>query len=191
MIDTSLRNWFNNIHASQEDKHEHFMLVIQAQDEVSYGFDKDCNIQYCEDNNIPCFDRQSAGGTIVHAKDCIGINYIYPHSKFPSFLSVDFLNDLTEYFKSKNLNASIDGNDILIDGYKVCSGAENNLPPDFKWCNVVMLISMNQNIDLIRNVCQKEMIKIPKALKDFNIEEEEMMSFIENWFKEKGVNIYE
>lgn len=184
----TIAEFLNNIDEYKTDKQEHFTLVVQEQDEVTYGFDKDCDIQYCIDNNIPVYDRKAAGGTIVHAKGSIGINYIYSHDKYPSFLSQDFIKDLLVYLQEKGLNVELDGNDILADGYKVASCAENNFPPDYRWCNIVVLISITQNIDLIKKVCKKPMHKVPKALSEYGITTDEMVQFAQNWFSSKREN---
>ncbi len=178
----TIKEFCNNIEKYKTDKKEHLTIVVQQQDEVTYGFENDCNIDYCIKNNIPHYNRSGAGGCIVHAKGSIGINHIYSHDKYPEFLSVLMIKDLLEYFQNKGLNAVLDGNDILIDGYKVASCAENNLPPDYRWCNSVVLISINQNIGLIKNVCLKPMVKVPKALSDYGITTEEMCEFVHEWF---------
>lgn len=183
MTDNTLKNWFENIKQLQADKQEHFFFVIQENDEVSYGFNNDCDEDYCKKHNIPCYNRQSAGGTIVHAKGTIGINYIYSHDKIPQFLSTEFIEKFCYYLKNKSLNAVLDGNDILIDGFKVASCAENNLEPDYRWCNIVILLPITQNLDLIKSICKKPMLKIPKGLGDYGITTEEVVEFVKGFFE--------
>lgn len=182
-----IKDFLEKIDEYKTDKKEHLTVIVQKEDEVTYGFDKDCNFEYCNEHNIPYYDRKGAGGTIVHAKGSISIYYVYSHDRFIQFLSCDFIKDLHMYLVNKGINAVIDGNDILIDSCKVASCAENNIPPDFKWCNVGMQISMTQNLELIRNICKKEMIKTPKALSDYGVTLEEMKVFIVDWFKKYGI----
>ena len=184
----TLKQWSDNLQNYFNDKKEYFTLIIQKEDEVTYGVEEECDINYCLENNISCSNRYDSGGTIVHAKGCIGFNYIYSHDKYKEFLSTIFVRDLYNYFKEKGLNVELNKNDILIDGYKVASCAEINLPPDYRWCSCSVLISMTQNIELIKKVCLKPMLKEPKALSEFGVTLEEMLNFIENWKKE---NIYE
>lgn len=185
------QDFLDHIDEFRADQHEHLRFAILHQDEVTYGSEEECNIQYCIDNNIPCYNRKGPGGTIVHAAGSLALNYIYSHDRFPEFLSTEFIDDLCIYFKNKNLNAWIEGNDLLIDGFKVASGAAQNLPPDWRWCNIVILVSTTQNFDLIQKVCLKPMIKVPKALSDWGISTKEMIKFIINWFSEKNINIGE
>lgn len=186
MIDSSLKTFFDNIDTYKQEKAERLTIVVQASDEVSYGFDKDCDVDYCVNNNIPVYDRKGAGGTIVHAKGNIGVDYIYSHDKVRTFVSLDLLEDLAEYLKTKGLSVALTNNDILVDGYKVASCAEDNLPPDFRWCHSAVQISINQNLELIEKVCLKPMAKVPKGLGDYSITTDEMLQFVCNWFNERG-----
>lgn len=187
MIYSSLKTFCDNVYAYKQEKQERLTIAVQATDEVSYGFDKGCDIDYCIQNNIPVFDRNGAGGTIVHAKGNISFDYIYSHDKIATFVSLDFLNDLADYLKEKGLSVEVANNDILVDGYKVASCAEDNLPPDFRWCNSIVQISINQNMELIQRVCLKPMVKVPKGLGDYGITTDEMLKFVCTWFNEKGL----
>lgn len=185
------QDFLDHIDEFRSDHHEHLRFAILQQDEVTYGSEDECDIQYCTDHNIPCYNRKGPGGTIVHAKGSLALNYIYSHNRFPEFLSTDFIRDLCIYFQKKNFNAWIDGNDLLIEGLKVASCAEHNLPPDWRWCNIVILVSTTQNFDLIKKICLKPMVKIPGALNDLGISTEEMIKFITIWFRNKNVDIGE
>lgn len=180
----NLKEWSNKLPEYFSDKKEHFTLIIQDEDEVTYGVTEECNLDYCIKNNISCSNRYDGGGTIVHARGSIGFNYIYSHDKYGGFYSADFIKTLATYLTEKGLNVTTDKNDILVDGYKIASCAENNLPPDYRWCSYSVLISMTQNLELIKQVCLKPMIKEPKGLKEFGISTEEILKFIEEW-KEK------
>ena len=184
----NLKEWADKLQDYFIDKKEHFTMVIQEEDEVTYGVEEECNIDYCKQHNISCSNRHDGGGTIVHAKGSIGINYIYSHDKYGGFYSYDFIKLLAQYLEDKGLNVSVDKNDILVDGYKVASCAENNIPPDYRWCSTSVLISMTQNVDLINKVCLKTMLKEPKGLEEFGITANEIVEFINSW---KGDNIYE
>lgn len=93
---------------------------------------------------------------------------------------VKLLDDLCNYFIEKGLKATRSRNDILIDGYKVASGCGYNLEPDYKWSYEGAQISINQDINAIKNICLKPMIKIPKALSDYNITLDELLNFIDS-----------
>lgn len=183
------KDFIEHIEEFKTDKNEHIRFAILQQDEVTYGYESDCDVQYCLDHNIPCYDRKGPGGTIVHAKGSLALNYFYSHDRFPEFLSISFLRNLCSFLQSLGLNAQIDSNDILIDEYKVASCAEANLPPDYRWCNIVILVATTQNIELIKQVCLKPMKKIPKALNDFGVSTETMIDFIIFWFQNKKVDI--
>jgi hypothetical protein len=73
-----------------------------------------------------------------------------------------------------------DNNDILVDGFKVASGAEVSLPNGFRY--VAYQISINQDLETIKHACLKPMVKVPKALSEYGITTEEMVDFCKNYW---------
>lgn len=160
--------------------------AVQTEDEVSYGKQQDVNFEYCQQHNIPMYDLKRDGGCIVHGKDNIAWAEIKPNSaKDFYYTNLDFLSHFTDFLKEKGLNAIQEDNDILIDGYKVASGCNINLPPDYKRTFSAVQISWKCDIDLIRNICLKPMVKIPKGLDEYNITQEDIIDFIQDYFKDK------
>ena len=154
---------------------------IYEQTEVNYGGD-DCNVEYCEENNIPCYKSRDDGGCIVNFAGTINIADFRPSRE--GWVFPVFLNDFTEYLKSKGLNAEYDGNDVLIDGYKVASGFGYNLPPNYQRQYTGLGFFFNQDVELIRHICLKPMVKEPKGLEEYGITTEECAEWAENWFEE-------
>lgn len=130
--------------------------VLIGQDEI----DED----YCKENDLPILKTHKFGGTIINFKDdlCIG-NYSAEDNTF----GIDCMNILKDYLVSKNINAIIEDNDVLIEGkYKVGSFGSF-------WVNGCLYtythFTINMDIELIEKVCKKEMKKIPKAMSDYGI----------------------
>ena len=69
----------------------------------------------------------------------------------------------------------------MIDNYKVASGCEC-MEGDFLYMGYQ--ISIYQDIEIIKHACNKPMIKIPKALSEYGITTEEMLSFCESYWKQ-------
>lgn len=159
----------------QSEKKKKCAIVIQKETEVTYGFENDCDKEWCAENNIPCFDRNSGGGCIVHAKGNISVTLVYSHDEEPGFLGIAFVNNLIRFLEGKGLNCSFEHNDVLVDGYKVASGYDNNLPPDWRWCKTGLQISMNQELNIIEHACKKPMIKTPKGLSEYGITTQDIM----------------
>ena len=79
----------------------------------------------------------------------------------------------------KGLSAKINGNDIIIDElYKVISYASINVGDRIIYTCVH--ISMNANIEHIKNICRKSMSKIPKGLNYYNVYDYEILNILKN-----------
>ena len=79
-------------------------------------------------------------------------------------------------------SARCDNNDVLVDGYKVASGCET-IHNGFNYMGYQ--ISLYQDLETIKNVCNKPMVKIPKALSEYGITTDEMVDFIEEYWNNK------
>ena len=120
-------------------------------------------------DNVDVIYCQHLGGTIVGFKD--GITLV-------SFTSRDtppmWEEKLTEYLKSKGLDARHEDNDVLVDGYKVSGGFSKWLNSDMQYYGIH--ISMNTDLDVIRKICTKPMEKIPKGLSEYGFTRSDILS---------------
>ena len=164
------------------DKKEYAVIIVQDQTEISHGWENDCNFEYCKANNIPYHDYKRGGGTIVLTKGNISLGFIYNNRKYKRFMFEALLTDLKDYFVSKGLNAEINHNDILIDGYKVASSYAHNYGEGYQWTYDSAQISINQDLEVIKNVCLKPMVKVPKGLGEYGVTTEEIIVWVEDWF---------
>lgn len=167
-----------SIHATKEER---YAVVVHANTEVTYGFDDDCDTAYCQSHNVPCYDRNSAGGCIVHTQGNLDLTLLYPHSHYPEFLSEALLRDFVKYLEANDIAAEIEHNDVLIDGYKVASAYDNNIGPDWLWCKTGFQISVNQDLELISHVCKKPMVKVPKGLSEYGLTTANIVGWVESW----------
>ena len=87
------------------------------------------------------------------------------------------MDKLQWYLLSRGLNAIRSGNDVLVDGYKVGSYMSQNI-------NGVVYtathISIGMDLDLIKAICVKPMVKTPKGLKDYGFTQEEIIAWVES-----------
>lgn len=89
------------------------------------------------------------------------------------------LDKSIEFLRDKGLDATLDNNDILVDGtYKVCGCALTLLPNNRVY--YALHFSINIDMDVIKNICKKKMVKIPKGLSDYGITTAEVRDFIIN-----------
>ena len=157
-------------------------VVTLENTEVCYGIENSCNLEYCKENNIPYVwqKKLNLGGCIVGTKGNLFIDVKSLYDEDHNIV-IEFANSLVDYFKSKGLNSvRCDNNDIMIDDYKVASGADFNYNHQMHYMGYQ--ISINQDIELIQNICNKPMLKTPKGLSDYDITTEEMRQFcIDYW----------
>lgn len=142
---------------------------------VHLGLEEDINEDYCKENNIPIFRVQRTGGAIVSNVgdfDFVVVNNHTNTNQLPPLFS-----KLIQVLNSKGIRFSIENNDLLCEGYKVASYAYRGLPNNLIY--TAMHISMSVNMDLIKNICKKEMVKVPRGLNDFGIYEEDILKLIE------------
>ena len=163
------------------DQKEYAVIIVQDQTEISHGWENDCNHEYCIANNIPCHNYQRGGGTIVLTKGNISLGFIYNNRKYKRFMFEALLTDLKDYFVGKGLNAEINHNDILIDGYKVASSYAHNYGDSYQMTYDSAQISINQDLEVIKNVCLKPMNKIPKGLGEYGITTAEIVEWCDKW----------
>jgi hypothetical protein len=155
---------FDVINKAIADKDEKIILGISTGLIVAMGDGIKANEQYCKDNNIPILPFPNSGGCIV----------IYPDDLVFGLLTKNvttdfvprFLQNFAKWLCNQGLNAAFTGNDILIDGqYKVASGSLTAFGNDFAYAPVH--ISMQVNLEQIRGICNKPMVKIPRGLEDY------------------------
>lgn len=186
-IINNLKDWCFNVDTfmSKGLNEEFILLAAQNKTEVTYGDAKDCNLSYCASMNIPAYNRLKNGGSIVHFVGNVTMCYIYNMQKYRGkHFIYDLYNDFVAYLKSKGLNASVIGNDILIDNFKVASGVENYyFINENVVCYMGFQISINQDADIISAVCKKPMVKIPRALSYYDISSEDVYSWCLSWLK--------
>ena len=70
--------------------------------------------------------------------------------------------------------------DLLADGKKVASWARATLITG--WVQTVAHFSVNVDVDLIRQICTKPMVKVPGALSDYGITAEMIWDDIKDIF---------
>lgn len=122
----------------------------------------------CNELGYEIIESFNNGGTILSSKGDVVIAHFYSPVN-------DWLKNFNAYFvewlKSKGLSASCEKNDILVDGYKVC-GTCITTYGRIDYSGVA--ISMNVNLDHIKAICKKPMVKVPKGLSEYGITTEEV-----------------
>lgn len=138
---------------------------------VHVGVDAEFNEEYCINNNIPIFRVERVGGTIVSNVGDFDFVIVDPNIEKDVRIPPEVLQKLFVLANDHELDVVFDGNDLLIDGYKTASYSNRQVDGGIY---TAIHISMSVNMELIQNICTKEMKKIPKGLNDFGITNEEV-----------------
>lgn len=92
------------------------------------------------------------------------------------------LDQIGQKITSTGAIFSKDGNDYLIDGKK-CIGYSTRNIGDLT--AIVIHISINTNLELIKSICTKPMKKIPGALSEYGITTEDIVQILEDFSSEE------
>ncbi len=164
------------------DKDE-FKITVMDRTEALYGGDWTIDKEWCDKNAIPYSQGKliKNTGCIIAVKGNVLLD-IKKRFNGGECLCDKFSKALCEYFKTKGMNsARQDNNDVLVDDFKVASGAEVTLPNGFQY--IAYQISINQDLDVIKHACLKPMVKVPKALSEYGITTEEMVEFCKKYWE--------
>lgn len=134
------------------------------------------NEEFCKKNNIQVFPLYTNGGAIVGTQGDFSLGIC-----IPSNLSINdnfILNKIKDIIQKYTLKTvSVNKNDILIDGNKICGSAT------YQGKDVIMVImhfSFSDRIDLISKICITNKINKPIGFIDF-ITRQEFKQEILTW----------
>lgn len=142
-------------------------VVIESPVTIVYS-KKQVDESVCNELGYEVYEAFNNGGTILANQGDIVIGHMGNNAN-------DWLNEFVEYFvvwlKDKGLNAEYIKNDVLVDGYKICGMCVTRYGLiDYTGG----IISMNINLDHIKQICKKPMEKVPKGLSEYGITTEEV-----------------
>jgi hypothetical protein len=159
---------------------EEGLVVFEPKEVCVLTTQSDPAQEFAKDSGIKTKRLGNAGGCIVAFPGNVEVGF------FSKNLDNDFIERTTSeaiaLFKRKGLEVVQDNNDILVDGYKVFSTSKASYNHSIIFCAVH--ISINCDTDLVRKICTKPMVKIPKGLSEYGITTEEMFDLIVGMYNE-------
>lgn len=165
-VTTILRFIENQEHGFAYCVHDKNSVLVSATSEI----DRDA----CTELGYEIMETQHSGGAVVVSKGDVSVIIF---GDMGNTYMPDFASYLVDKYKAKGLDATMDGNDVLIDGHKI-SGLSATRYGDIKYSTIH--IGINTNLDHIKAICKKPMVKVPKGLSEYGITTEE----VEQWFIE-------
>lgn len=138
---------------------------------------KDYNKDYCIENNITVYPLLSGGGAIVHQYGDFSFGVSCPESIHMD--AVYLLNRISKLIqKYTDKTVEVDGNDILVDGKKVCGSTTYCKNGLFLF---IAYFSFNDKTELIDIICNKETTKRPSYI-DF-MTRDELRQEVAKWLR--------
>lgn len=148
--------------------------LVPPKDKIIIGVPTGAQNEYKEvPEGCQVFAAHYAGGTMVVFKDGIVLFSIKDKEESPMWNE-----KIVAFLKKNNINAEVNGNDIIVDNiYKVSGSGKikdtnNNL---FKY---YICISINADPELIRKICPKPMRKIPKGLSEYGFTRKDILNVL-------------
>ena len=138
--------------------------------------------EVCKSLGYEIVESYNNGGTILANQGDIILSHLdAPENGWLT----RFAAALTEWLKDKWLNAECVGNDILVDGFKVCGLCITRYGRiDFSSA----IIGIHTDLDHIKAICKKPMKKVPKGLSEYGITTEEVERWFLDFCEKEGAN---
>lgn len=147
---------------------EGFAYCVHDMKSIFTAQGNDFNQKTCEDLGYQVLHTGHTGGVVVVNPGDVSVIHF---GSIGNEIMHNFANYLVNEYRQRGLNAFFDGNDILIDGYKI-SGLSATPYGTLQYSTIH--IGINTNLEDIKAICTKPMIKIPKGLSEYNITTEEV-----------------
>jgi hypothetical protein len=159
-------------------KEDKYYMVVEEPICIHESNAKNYDEEYCKANNIMILHNERPGGTIVTWKGDVGVIYMQDTNKVP----IEIERLLHYLIAEKKLNASLAGThenfgrDVMIDNkYKVAAYV-NTIYKDRVF--TAMHFSVSVDVELIKRICTKPMVKIPKGLSEYGVTTEDILNLI-------------
>lgn len=172
---------------NHKDAYEHLKYIFQFQKEdvfaavisdtvVHYGEDGGFDIDRAIDLGLPLFDLKKKGGAMVTSPG--DVVYCFLLREEHTELNNDLRQFLAKKIEEKGVSVSLVKNDLLVDNKKCFGFMQNRIG---KMYFVGGHISINCNLDLIKQICTKPMEKTPGGLGEYSITTTNVLSWLDEF----------
>lgn len=155
-------------------------LLVNFGDNFFCGCGKHANFRedVCKDLAIPVLHANYLGGTIVIFPGDLSIMEV---KRGHSLFGEKTIQCLHKYLYSKGLPVCIKGNDLLlydVDTRMACKVASYGANWVGDMTETGVHVSINMDLELVKRICIKPMIKVPGALSQYGITAQELWQVI-------------
>lgn len=171
-----LKEFADNIDYYLSLEENYYISYDNTEDYVLVGEEQDIDLDYCLQNDIDIINIKHKGGSVILAKSAVGFAHI--GYDFNNEYSGALISSFITFLQNRNLDVKYDGNDILVNGYKVSSSGKVTVKDKTYF---VFQVSLENDLALIKRICIKPMYKVPKGLREFGITQEEVINFFQEF----------
>lgn len=172
-IELKLANYVQVISTTIANKQPCCLYAVLPKN-IVYKGKGEIDKEYCQEHNIEIYNSVDFGGGIVGFEG----DLVFIILKQDGWNIGEELGVLVkDYLTNCGLNASIANNDILIDDtYKVASYSSANVGDEFIY--TAIQITFNADNEIIRHICKKDSVKIPRGLSYYDIDKIATLQFM-------------
>lgn len=153
---TTIRDFIvNKKHGTAYCVHDERLIFINEPNTI--------NEEPCAEYGYTVLDTQHTGGVVVVG---IGDMSVVHFGEIGNNWLEQFAFYLIDRYKERGLDATYEGNDVLIDGFKI-SGLSATPYDNIQYSTIH--IGINTNLAHIKAICKKPMKKVPKGLSEYGI----------------------
>lgn len=155
-----------------EKQSDGLVLLFSSELAVVYGYPQYIDVNACIRSGAFLYQAWHLGGAIVCFPGDLSIMELKNGGSNFGCESISAVRDMLE---SRKIGALIDGNDLMVNARKCGSWARTS---DRGYTQTVVHFSINSDVQTIRELCTKPMVKIPGALSDYGITAEDIWTTV-------------
>lgn len=179
----TMNDAFHGLKSSLKNHETNMHYVIHDKTTILDGTNTKADYEYIDDHGLEVYFLHTKGGVTVLYEGNLSTGFIGEY-KSNDKLMHDYIIAFCKWLYGRGLKPVFDGNDLLIDGYKVCAFS-SNYDEATQWGLATITFTVNIDVDLVRAVCNKPMEKVPKGLSEYGITVEDIMNNVVLPFAER------
>ena len=171
---TNINNVVDYVKDIMSRQEEACIYAVSDDNYVATGSNGDTNLEKMYDLGIKKVPIIHEGGTIVLSPGDVEVG-IFTYDYRGQKIRDNILQDIVSLCRQKGHQAILSGNDIMVNGKKVGGSGSRFFG---KMLFTTIQVSVGINLELIKEICTKPMIKVPDGLSNYGITTEEILDIL-------------
>ena len=163
-------------------KNEECKIIIPYEEGLHvWEGDQKVDYELCEELGVQVVNASVGGGTFVGSDKDFTMMVVMPRSI--GFEYLDILNKLAELISKSVEGIEVNGNDLLLDGKKVCGTTWNTTE---NTCIFTCQVTFEDYTEYIEKLCTKKSNKTPSYINNSLLTRDQLEKEILNWLVNKN-----